>query len=383
MTRKNLTVLVLGIALFAWKSTDVIIAQANAATESHDEHGHSGHDDHGGHDEQKGHDHGDGHEHKDDHDSHDKDDHSDDHGEDGDSHDGHGHDTHEQEDAHDEHGHGGHDEHEEGKTEIKPDAAKQAGVVIEKAAPITIKKLVALTGRITINQNTQAQVRARFPGIVRNVKANLGDNVKKGQVLAIVESNESLKEYNVVAPINGTILARSTNLGDVANDEPLFTIADLSTVWAKFHIFPKDADMVATQQSVRVHTLDKSKSDNAKITMLLPTVDALSQTLVAVAPLTNENNIWRPGMTVEGDVGVSKQQVQIAVRESALQTMENQTVVFVQEGDSYEMKPVKTGVSDGEYVEIINGLSAGQSYVSEGSFIIKADILKSGAAHEH
>lgn len=376
MTRKLLSLFVLGLALFAWQLTPAIITSAKAESEAHDDHG--GHDDHG---------------HEDGHDETDGDDHSDDHSEDGDSHDDHGHESHEKEDSHDDHGHGGHDdhgdehgghdEHEEGKTEIAPDAAKQAGVVIEKTAPAMIGNVVALTGRITINQNAKAEVRARFPGIVRSVKANLGEDVKKGQVLAVVESNESLKNYNVTAPIDGTILARNTNLGDVANGEPLFTIADLSTVWAKFHIFPKDADMVAAQQSVRVHTLDESKEAKATIAMLFPTADALSQTLIAVAPLTNENGMWRPGTTVEGDVSVSQKQVSLAVRESALQTMEDQTVVFVKDGNNYEMKPVKTGVSDGRYIEITSGLSAGQSYVSEGSFIIKADILKSGAEHEH
>jgi cobalt-zinc-cadmium efflux system membrane fusion protein len=260
---------------------------------------------------------------------------------------------------------------------------KKAGISIEKAAPVMMGKVIPLTGRITINQNAKAEVRARFPGIIRSVKANLGEQVKKGQVLAVVESNESLKDYNVTAPIDGTILARNTNLGDVANGEPLFTIADLSTVWAKFHIFPKDADMVAAQQSVRVHTLDEGKEQDATISMLFPTADALSQTLVAVVPMDNKNSMWRPGTTIEGDVTVSQKQVSLAVRESSLQSMENQTVVFVKMGDSYEMKPVKTGVSDGRYIEITSGLSAGQSYVSEGSFVIKADILKSGAAHEH
>ena len=367
MTRKLLSIAVLGLALCAWQLTPTIITSAKAETETHDDHGH---------DEQKGHG----------HDESDGDDHGDDHSEEGDSHDEHGHDSHEKEDSHDDHGHGGDshgDEHEEGKTEIAPDAAKKAGISIEKAAPVMIGKVIPLTGRITINQNAKAEVRARFPGIIRSVKANLGEQVKKGQVLAVVESNESLKDYNVTAPIDGTILARNTNLGDVANGEPLFTIADLSTVWAKFHIFPKDADMVAAQQSVRVHTLDEGKEQDATISMLFPTADALSQTLVAVVPMDNKNSMWRPGTTIEGDVIVSQKQVSLAVRESSLQSMENQTVVFVKMGDSYEMKPVKTGVSDGRYIEITSGLSAGQSYVSEGSFVIKADILKSGAAHEH
>jgi len=367
MTRKLLSIAVLGLTLFSWQLTPAIITSAKAETETHDDHGH---------DEQKGHG----------HDESDGDDHGDDHSEEGDSHDEHGHDSHEKEDSHDDHGHGGEshgDEHEEGKTEIAPDAAKKAGISIEKAAPVMIGKVIPLTGRITINQNAKAEVRARFPGIIRSVKANLGEQVKKGQVLAVVESNESLKDYNVTAPIDGTILARNTNLGDVANGEPLFTIADLSTVWAKFHIFPKDADMVAAQQSVRVHTLDEGKEQDATISMLFPTADALSQTLVAVVPMDNKNSMWRPGTTIEGDVIVSQKQVSLAVRESSLQSMENQTVVFVKMGDSYEMKPVKTGVSDGRYIEITSGLSAGQSYVSEGSFVIKADILKSGAAHEH
>ena len=362
MNRTIFYTLVLTTTLFAWQLTPGIIVSAKA--------------------EQGGHEHTET---------------DDDHKEDGDEHDEHGHGSHQEEDEHDDHGHaetdddheeegdehGGHDEHDEGKTEITPDAAKQAGIKIEKTAPAMIGKVIALTGRVTINQNTKAEIRARFPGIIRSVKVNLGELVKKGQVLAVVESNESLQEYNVTAPIDGTILARNTNLGDVANGKPLFTIADLSTVWAKFHIFPKDADMVAAQQSVRVHTLDEGKEQNATIAMLFPTADALSQTLIAVAPMDNKNGMWRPGMTVEGDVTVSQKQVPLAVRESALQTMEDQTVVFIKDGDSYEMKLIKTGVSDGRYIEIISGLTTGQSYVSEGSFIIKADILKSGAAHEH
>lgn len=286
----------------------------------------------------------------------------------------------EETDDHDEHGHG---EHEEGKTEITPEAARNAGIEVEKAAPALIGTVVSLTGRITMNQNTKADVRARFPGLVRSVKVNLGETVEKGQIMAVIESNESLKDYNVIAPINGVVLARNTNLGDVAGDEPLFTIADLSNVWAKFHVFPKDADSIKSGQNVRVHTLDESRKSAATINMLFPTADALSQTLVAIAPLANEQGVWRPGMTVEGDVSVSQKQVPLAVKASALQTMEDQTVVFIKEGNGYESAPVQTGLSDGEYVEITSGLKAGQSYVSEGSFIIKADILKSGAAHEH
>jgi len=297
------------------------------------------------------------------------------------------HDDHAHEKSHKQHDetedHDDHDDHEEGKTEITPEAAQQAGVIVEKAGASIIADIVELTGRITINQNTGAAVRARFPGIVRSVRVNLGEKVEKGQVLAVVEANESLRDYNVTAPVSGVVLERNTNIGDVVNGAPLFVIADLSSVWAKLHIFPKDADNVKAGQRVRVHTLDEGKHSTAAIDMLFPTVDAPSQTFIAISILPNENGQWRPGMTVEGDVSVLQKQVPVAVRTSALQTMEGRTVVFVREDNSYEMTPVITGLSDGTHTEIKSGLSAGQEYVSEGSFIIKADILKSGAAHEH
>lgn len=336
-----------------------------------------------------------GHEHEQDHEApaaaenHGHEGHND-HREKVDTHDDHGHEGHEENDSHDDHGHGGdgggaHGDqgHEEGQTTIAPDSANKAGLVIEKAAGGMIAKTVPLTGRIMVNQDAQANVRARFPGIVRSVKVRLGARVQTGQVLAVVEANESLRDYNIVAPIDGVILARNTNPGDVANGEPLFVIADLSEVWAKFHVFPKDMQWVKSGQDVRVHTLDYNKSGSARIDMLFPVADTLTQTLVAIAPLSNADDMWQPGMTVEGDVVVSERQVPVAVRLPALQTMEGQTVVFVKKGDSYQQVAVQTGQSDGLYVEITSGLAAGQEYVSQGSFIVKADILKAGAAHVH
>ena len=159
----------------------------------------------------------------------------------------------------------------------------------------------------------------------------LGQKVTKGQVLATVESNESLQVFNVTAPISGTILKRNTNIGNLTSDEPMFTIVDLSKVWAKFHIFPKDTNQIKEGQSVKVHTLGNvEKEATSTIKMLLPTADALSQTYVAIVELDNENSDWRPGMTVEGDVAVSQENASIVIPTSAIQTMEDQTVVFVE-----------------------------------------------------
>lgn len=270
------------------------------------------------------------------------------------------------------------------KTKITDSAAKKMGIVIDKVQNATISQTLQLTGRITLNQNKKAKVLARFPGVVKEVKVNLGEQVKKDQVLAIVESNQSLRTYDIKAPINGAVLERNTNIGDVASSEPIFVIADLSTVWAKFHVFSEDTEKVKADQAVQIHTIDDDVNAKGKIDMVFPTADELSQTHIVIVELSNDEGKWRPGMTVEGDVSIYEKDVRLAVKESALQKLDSdEYVIFVKKNDEYIAKQVITGIRGGGYVEIKNGLEEGELYVAEGSFIIKSDILKSTAEHEH
>ena len=349
----------LGAVLLIWLITSAPLSPAYA--QDHDGHAHE--------ESVDTHDEAEGHAHEDEHEQEERD-----HGGENDDH-----------DDHDEHGHGGHgEEHEEGIATITPDSAKRMGVVVEKAGAGAVDHTLALTGRITLNQNTKADVRARFSGIVRSVNIDLGERVEKDQVLAVIEANESLQDYNVVAPISGVVLERNTNIGDVAGDQPLFMIADLSNVWAKFHVFPRDADFVEGGQNVRIHTLEGDKTALGKIDRIFPTADELSQTQIAIVILENKERVWKPGMTIEGDVTVSQKQAAVTVKETALQKMEEfGDVVFVRDGDSYAPRPVQIGSKGGDNVEITKGLKAGESYVVQGSFIVKSDILKSTAAHSH
>lgn len=267
-------------------------------------------------------------------------------------------------------------------TEISKEAAEAAGIKTEIADKRAIQETVALTGRITLNQNTTAQVKARFPGIVREVKKGLGEAVGTGDVLAMVESNDSLQTYPVKSPISGVVLARNTNVGDVAGDQPLFTVANVSDVWAEFHVFPRDIDRIQGGQSVRVTSFEGEHTDEAKITVVSPIAEASSQTVVARATLQNRQGLWHSGMTVRGEVTVSEKDVQLAVKSSAIQRMEGKTVVFIQDGNRYSMRAIKAGISDSHWVEVVDGLKAGETYVSENSFLIKADIGKAGAKDE-
>ena len=288
-------------------------------------------------------------------------------------------------DNHEKKAHQNHDHQEdgEGRTEISPQAAKAAGIHLSEVKAAYIKEVLPLTGRIILNRDTTAEVRARFPGIVKKVNVNWGESVKKDQVLAVIEANESLRTYQVTSPSTGIVLDRNTNVGNVTGEEPIFIVADLSQVWAEFHVFPRDLSNVKIDHKVRVHTLENDQEQIAQVHLIQPTVDAMSQTVVAIVAIDNHKQHWRPGMTVEGDVMVSEQEVAMAVSEEAIQRMEGQTVVFVKKGTTYEMRPVTLGISDGSFIEVRSGLSVGEQYVSQGSFIVKADIGKSEAEHEH
>lgn len=298
----------------------------------------------------------------------------------------HGHDEsnhneeEEKEDDHDNH----EDNEEESATTISEESAKKACIKIGQAKPQTIFETTSLTGKIILDQDRAYDIKARFPGIVKDVKVKWGQKVKKGQILAVIESNDSLKLYSVKSPRSGIVLKRNTNIGNVAGDESIFTIANLSKVWAEFHVFPRDIHDIKEGQEVVVRTLENGTKDQGKISLILPTADSESQTVIAIVSLANKDSKWKPGMSVEGKVKILKKQVPIAVNKKAIQRIEGETVIFVKEGsDKYEARHVKLGKGDDEYIEVIEGLNAGEEYVSHGSFIIKADILKSTAEHSH
>lgn len=270
----------------------------------------------------------------------------------------------------------------EGRTTIPAAVAKDAGVEVDAAGPATLREVVPLLGSVAFDGNRHASVRARFPGIVRSVPVQLGQAVRAGQVLATVEGNESMRTYAVVAPFDGIVLARHTNVGDVAGDGVLFELADLSQVWVELRAIGSDADKLAAGQPVRLRSATGGATAEAAIAAILP-VAASGQGVVARVVLPNEAGQWRPGMTVSADVTVATREVPLAVKESGLQPFRDFTVVYAQVGETYEVRMLELGQRDGEHAEVLGGLKPGTRYVSGNSFLIRADIEKSGASHDH
>ena len=228
----------------------------------------------------------------------------------------------------------------EGRTTISAEAAQAGGVKTERAGPVLLAELV--------------------------------------------ESSQSLQTYAIPAPIGGVIVQKNANVGDVASDQALFVIADPTKLHAEFFVYPRDAERVRVGQKVEVRSLSGETRIVAPVEAILPTADMASQTLMAHVHLPpGAAATFRPGMGVEGSFQVATQQASLAVRTKALQRFRDFTVVFAKVGDTYEVRMLELGRRTPEWTEVLGGLEPGTEYVTDGAFLIRADIDKSGASHDH
>jgi len=144
----------------------------------------------------------------------------------------------------------------EGRTQIPAAIAQEAGIETATAGPVTIQESLRLTGRVRSDPDRLSRVRPRFAGVAQSVRVQLGDTVKAGDVLAKVQSNESLQTYAVKAPIAGTIIKRNVQIGEATSSEAMFIIADVSHVWVELDLFSRDVGRVRRGQPVTIEKLD-------------------------------------------------------------------------------------------------------------------------------
>lgn len=271
----------------------------------------------------------------------------------------------------------------EGRTDIETGVASAMGIAVEQASGATIHETISVQGSLEPAPDAVSEVHGRFPGIVLSLDKEVGDSVRAGERLASLQSNESLQTYVVTAPRSGTVVERSAAVGSASGDEPLYVVADLSRLVADLKVFPRDLARIDVGQPVVISNLDGTTSYQGEIGRILPTLDAANRSATARIFINQVLANWRSGQFVEGIITVGEVEVPLAVRESGLQAFRDFTVVYARVDDTYEVRMLDLGRRDGEYVEVLGGLEAGTTYVTENSYLVKADIEKSGASHDH
>jgi cobalt-zinc-cadmium efflux system membrane fusion protein len=268
----------------------------------------------------------------------------------------------------------------EGRVHIKQAIATKAGIKTKRAGPGEIKQTITVYGKAVADTSKISHIKARFAGIISQVKVSIGDKVKKGQVLAVIESNESLNRYNIIAPFSGTITSRHAAVGEQTEDQSLFTLANFDQVWAEFQIFPTQSQKISAGQAVTVSL--GNRHTQAILKHLIPSTNG-QPFMVARALVSNKNGQWTPGLLVEGRVTVQKIKTPLLINNLAIQLLNDEPVAFINVGEQYQARPLTLGLSDGTHTQILSGLKLGDEYVVANSYLIKADLEKSGASHDH
>ncbi len=261
--------------------------------------------------------------------------------------------------------------------EVSDEARKKSGIRIEVSGPAVLKKTLKLNGKIGPNEERMAHVSPRFPGVVKTITKRLGDGVKNGEALAVIESNESLQPYDVKSEIDGTIIKKDIALGEfVDTSRTIFIVADLSTVWVDFSVYRHESESLQVGQKVLIQPSESGDKIESTISYISPFGLENTQTTMARAVVPNANGQLRPGLFVEGNVVLEEVPVPIAVKASALQTMDEKPVVFIEVAKSFEAREIEIGERDDEYVQIKSGVAAGEKYVAENSFALKSEFAR-------
>ncbi len=270
----------------------------------------------------------------------------------------------------------------EGRAEISPRLQQLSEITTEIAGSKTINVTNTVYGIITKAENQVFHVHAPYAGIVQSVNVKTGDKVKKGQRLLTVRNQQTLQNYSVNSPASGEITLRPVKRSDHTDIGILVEVSDLSSVWVEMSLFPKDIEVISDEMPVIISDLHGDHSVETKLDYLSPQMTG-GHIARARATITNPDGNWRPGMHVMANIIIEQAEVPLAVKRSAIQTFRDMPVVFGKFGNVFEVRMVELGRKDSDYIEVLGGLDPGTEYVSNNSYLLKAEVLKDGASHSH
>ena len=230
------------------------------------------------------------------------------------------------------------------------------------------------------SRNAAAQTAMRF-GIARQKLLALG--VRDDEIATLPQAPDaSLRSQNVRAPISGRVAERKVELGTAVGrdnlETELFVIVNLSHVWVDLSVSSADLPMVKEGQSVVISNRGQPENSTARVVFVSPLLDKDTRTARVVAAIENADGHWRPGSFVTAAIAIEERAAPVVAPFSALQTVEGKKAVFVRTKDGFEKRDVVLGQRDGQSVEIVSGLTTGETIAVSNTFSLKAELAKPG-----
>ena len=270
----------------------------------------------------------------------------------------------------------------EGRTLIEDKVAKAMNIETEFVESATLHQTIKVYGKLVLPADAKRTIQARFEGEIKQVHVGLGDAVKKGQLLLTIESNESLKSFQINAPIAGIISQQLANTGEQTNSRNLLEITQPNKLLAELSVFPMDMSKVKKDAPVILtvngyNTIISSVISDKRLTV------RDDQARLFLVEIDNSDGSLNAGLFVSALIEIDTFDVPLAVKRIGLQSFRDFTVVYAKVGEQYEVRMLELGREAGEWIEVLGGVDLGTEYVTTNSYIIKADIEKSGASHDH
>jgi multidrug efflux pump subunit AcrA (membrane-fusion protein) len=276
--------------------------------------------------------------------------------------------------------------HEENVVVLSKENLALVSLKTELVARGSLGVTLKAVGRVAENLNKTAKVTTTLEGRLTKLNADLDDRVKAGDVLALVQTPELLgRLLELKAPIDGVIVERMGTVGELIGKETaVYTIGDPSDLWVQAEIKERDIGAVRTGQEVSFSVLAyHGDTFHGKIALVGNRVETESRTMEVRVEVANPDGRLKPGMFADVEIATTALQDVLVISDQAIQSMDNEPVVFVATSDKrFEKRVIKVGLEQHGRVQVLDGLKEGDRVVTEGSFILKSEMLKGELGEE-
>lgn len=276
--------------------------------------------------------------------------------------------------------------HEENVVTLTKENLEHVAIKTDPVVLGSIETTLKAAGRVSENQNKTAKISSTLEGRLIKVNVDLNDAVKAGGVLGLVQTPELLgKPLELKAPIDGIIIDRKASIGElVGKDKEIFTISDPTDLWVIAEIKERDIGSVNVGQDASFSVLTyPGETFHGKVVRVGNQVEAQSRTVEARIEVNNADRRLKPGMFADVEITTTVMNDALVIPDSALQTDEDRQIVFVAlDGSKFEKRQVKLGIEQRNRVQVTEGVKAGERVVTDGSFVLKSEMLKGELGEE-
>lgn len=251
-----------------------------------------------------------------------------------------------------------------------------------QAAYFSVRDDLAFSNARTLDQRRREAKVAEVALLVAERKLHaLG--LSEDEVAAVPDQSDmELARYVIDAPISGVITERHIVRGERIDDgADVFTVADLSTVWVSLTVYQKDLPIIRVGQPVRIKASHDVAEASGTIAYINPVIDKATRTTTARVVLDNADGSWLPGMFVKGTVRLEEVEANVVVPRDAVQTIDDEPVIFVQTEEGFVPTHVTLGRGDRNRIIVLNGLSPGQRYAAANTFTLKSELGRAALEH--